>query len=75
MKKLATKGLNGLKKRNKKYVTEVLLNKRTAEVREESHYVVDMFENGKLIESRPIVGHSKHYADDCATNWVEGIIK
>ena len=49
---------------------------RRAEIREETHYVVDMYdENGKLVESRPIVGHSKRYAEDCAENWQNGIIK
>ena len=49
---------------------------RRAEIREETHYVVDMYdENGKLAESRPIVGHSKRYAEDCAENWETGVIK
>ena len=43
---------------------------RRAEIREETHYVVDMYdEKDVLVESRPIVGHSKRYAEDCAENW------
>ena len=42
---------------------------RKAEIREETHYVVDMYdENNILVESRPIVGHSRRYAEDCAEN-------
>ena len=49
---------------------------RKAEIREETHYVVDMYdENNVLIESRPIIGHSKRYAEDCAENWVIGVIQ
>ena len=49
---------------------------RKAEIREETHYVVDMYdEKDVLVESRPIVGHSKRYAEDCAENWQNGIIK
>ena len=32
-------------------------------------------ENNILVESRPIVGHSRRYAEDCAENWEIGIIK
>ena len=49
---------------------------RKAEIREETHYVVDMYdENNILVESRPIVGHRRRYAEDCAENWEIGIIK
>jgi len=72
---MAVKGLNGLKYKKEKAFIENITNTRTAKIREETHYVVDMYDNGKLKESRPIVGHSKRYAEDCATNWVEGIIE
>jgi len=48
---------------------------RKAEIKEETHYVVEMYEDGKLLERRPIVGHSKRYAEDCAENWENGLIK
>ncbi len=38
-------------------------------------YVVDLFENEKLIESREIPGKSIYYANDVAENWENGIIK
>ena len=37
-------------------------------------YVVDMFEHGKLVESRELEGKSIRYAEDCAENWENGII-
>lgn len=75
MNKVATKGLNGLKKKSEKEFIQDIVSNRSANVREESHYVVDMYENGELVESRPIVGHSKAYANDCARNWNSGVIK
>lgn len=41
----------------------------------ESFYEVNMYEKNQLIESRPIVGHSLIYAEDCADNWINGVIK
>lgn len=38
-------------------------------------YVVDLFENDKLMESREIPGKSIYYANDVAENWENGIIK
>ena len=49
---------------------------RKAEIREETHYVVDMYdENNILVESRPSVGHSRRYVEDCAENWEIGVIQ
>jgi len=47
---------------------------RRSEIVEETHYVVKMFVGDTLIEERPIIGHSKSYAEDCAENWTSGII-
>lgn len=38
-------------------------------------YVVDMYENGKLIETRELPGKSIHYVNDVAENWDKGVIK
>lgn len=38
-------------------------------------YVVDLFENDILMESREIPGKSIYYANDVAENWENGIIK
>lgn len=38
-------------------------------------YVVDMFEDELLLESRTLLNKSIHYANDVAENWENGIIK
>ena len=50
-------------------------NKRTATVhRIGSTYYVRMYESETLIEERSMAEHSEQYAEDCAENWVVGII-
>ena len=41
----------------------------------DSMYVVDLYENNKLIQTRPLPGHNRHYAEDVAENWETGIIQ
>lgn len=41
----------------------------------DSMYVVDLYENGKLVQSRPLPGHNRYYAEDVAENWETGIIQ
>lgn len=50
------------------------LPERHYEIVEETQYIVKMYENGKLIESRSVAGHSKRYAEDCGENWNIGVI-
>lgn len=38
-------------------------------------FVVDMYENGVLVESRELPNKSIHYANDVAENWKNGIIQ
>ena len=47
---------------------------RSAIIREEIHYVVDLYENDQLLESRAVIGHSRHYAEDVLHNWISGLI-
>jgi hypothetical protein len=47
---------------------------RKSVIRTETIYVVDMYEDDVILESRPIIGHSLRYAEDCAENWETGII-
>jgi len=48
---------------------------RYAKVIWESHYYsVKMYENDSLVERRRLKGHSERYAEDCAENWVLGVI-
>ena len=39
------------------------------------YYEVNMYENDRLIESRPLKGKSIHYAEDVVENWENGLIK
>jgi hypothetical protein len=34
-----------------------------------------MMQDGAIIEERNIKGHTEQYAEDCAENWVLGVIK
>ncbi len=38
-------------------------------------YTVIMIQDTAIIEERNITGHSETYAEDCAENWVLGVIK
>lgn len=38
-------------------------------------YVVDLYENNKLVESRSIPGKSMSYAEDVSHNWDTGLIQ
>ena len=38
-------------------------------------YIVEMYQEKELVESRTISGYSIDYAEDCAENWVTGVIK
>lgn len=38
-------------------------------------YTVIMIQDAAIIEERNITGHSQQYAEDCAENWVLGVIK
>ena len=48
---------------------------RRAVIIEETHYVVKLYVGDELAEERPMYGKSKRYAEDCAENWENGIIK
>lgn len=38
-------------------------------------YVVDLYEDNKLVETRKLPGKSLYYAEDVSENWDNGIIK
>jgi len=38
-------------------------------------YVVDLFENNKLVESRRLEGKSMAFATDVSNNWDSGLIQ
>lgn len=43
-------------------------------IEEDGSYTVTMISDSTIIEDRNIKGHSEQYAEDCAENWVLGII-
>jgi hypothetical protein len=38
-------------------------------------FVVEMYQDNQLIESRSLPGYTLRYAEDCAENWVIGEIQ
>lgn len=38
-------------------------------------YEVEMYEDDKHVKRQQCWEHTRRYAEDCAENWVEGIIK
>ena len=49
-------------------------NRKASVMKNEKGYYVDMYKDDTLIESRPLYNHSESYAEDCAENFVMGII-
>ena len=41
----------------------------------DSMFVVDLLENGQVIESRMLPGKSKSFANDVVENWESGLIQ
>ena len=41
----------------------------------DSMFVVDLFENNQLVQTRELPGKSQSYARDVAENWNSGLIK
>lgn len=39
------------------------------------NYIVEMYQDRELKRSQDIIGHNLDYAEDCAENWVMGVIK
>lgn len=44
-------------------------------VEDQTSYIVEMYHQGVLKEKRLINNHNLQYAEDCAENWVLGVIK
>ena len=47
---------------------------KTATIRTDVCYVVDLYKDGILVESRSVYGHSLAYAESLADNWKNGVI-
>lgn len=51
-------------------------NNRHSVIRKDGDvYVVDLFEDNKLVESRRLEGKSIHFAEDVSHNWDTGLIQ
>ena len=48
---------------------------RRAVILEEYGFTVEFYEDGVLVETRPLPKKSIHYAEDCAENWVSGLMQ
>lgn len=48
---------------------------RESKIVTEEVYVVELIEDGVVKERRYLPGKSKYYAEDCAENWTNGVIK
>ena len=42
---------------------------------DDDSFVVDLYQDSFLIESRVIKGHTLEYARDCAEKWILGVIR
>jgi hypothetical protein len=48
---------------------------REAKIRQVKYYVVDLYEDRELVETRSVLGHSYDYAQDVSENWISGILQ
>ena len=53
---------------------------RTAKITENEHqgsliYIVSLYEDDVLVDFRPLVGKSIHYANSLVENWENGILE
>lgn len=49
-------------------------NRKASVFKEGEGYVVYMIQDSAVVEERTITGHSEVYAENCAENWVLGVI-
>ena len=50
-------------------------NRKASVFKEGDDYLVYMIQDMAVIEERRITGRSEQYAEDCAENWVLGVIQ
>lgn len=51
------------------------IRKQQIEGEESTMFVVDLFENDQLVQTRELPGKSRHYAQDVVENWESGLIQ
>lgn len=57
----------------KAHIRKVLTD--NSEANGDSMYVVNLYENDKLVQTRELPGKSIHYAEDVVENWESGAIQ
>lgn len=48
---------------------------RSAKIKVKQMYVVELYEDGVLVETRELPNKSLDYANDVEENWLNGVIK
>ena len=62
-------------KTNRNSIIKYVQYNSTGSAGPDTCFVVDLYEDGKLLESRQLLGKSRYYAEDVAENWRNGIIQ
>ena len=57
------------------YGTDKYSDRKAVVFKDDIGFIVYMIQDSAIIEERTISGHSEQYAEDCAENWVLGVIQ
>ena len=57
------------------YHTFIRDNRQAIVLKNANGFYVELYDTDELIETRELYNHSELYAENCAENWVDGIIK
>ena len=60
---------------DEKDTEQLSLSRAVKAVQSDSMYVVDLMENGQVVETRNLPGKSRAYAVSVVENWEQGIIQ
>ena len=57
------------------YHTFIRDNRKAIVLRNAMGFYVEMYETDELIETRELYNNAESYAESCAENWVDGVIR
>ena len=57
------------------YGTDKYSNRKAVVFKDDIGFLVYLIQDSAIIEERTISEHSEQYAEDCAENWVLGVIQ
>jgi len=57
------------------YHTYIRENRKAIVLRNAHGFYVEMYDGGELMETRELYNHAERYAEDCAENWVDMVIR